>query len=210
MLYLYSTPAIAYLSLATLEWQHPPRPISANEADAIVVLSAGIVPPDSVRPKAQLDSASVARCLHAAQLYHSGPRRRVLLTGGKVRPNRKGPFLAEAMQDFMLQLGISKEDILLETRSRTTFENALYSANVLGDHQIKSVILVTDATHLHRGVLCFEAQGIKATPSGCRYRATEFEWRLASFLPNEGAAVANHDVFHEWLGLAWYWLKGRV
>ena len=52
--------------------------------------------------------------------------------------------------------------------------------------------------------------GILVVPAGCRYRATEFFWTVFNFLPSAGAANSNQEVIHEWMGLAWYWLKGRI
>jgi uncharacterized SAM-binding protein YcdF (DUF218 family) len=208
-LYVYSLPAVSFLLFGTLEWQFPPLKVVPQDAQAIVVLSGGIYPPDSVRKKAQLESGTLYRCLHAAELYHAGPRL-IVLTGGKVDPQRKGPKLAEAMREFMVKLGVADDDIVLETESRTTHENALYTAELLRQRGIDHVVLVTDATHLRRAKRCFEVQGLRVTPSGCRYRATEFNWRVAKFLPKAGAAAGNQDVVHEWLGLTWYWLKGRI
>jgi uncharacterized SAM-binding protein YcdF (DUF218 family) len=211
LLYLFCTPAVSYFAKGTLEWRYPPLTKRPDDTQAIVVLSAGIVPPDAIRPRARLNYASLTRCLRAAELYHAGPPCKVLLTGGKVDPARLGPSLADAMRDFMLRLGVREEDMLLETQSRSTYENAQQSAQLLRQHNLQStILLVTDATHLRRGVLCFAAQGIPVVPAGCRYRATEFPWSVFTFLPSADAADSNQEVFHEWLGLTWYWVKGRI
>ncbi len=211
ILYLFCMPAVSYLAKGTLEWGYPPLKGRPAETGAIVVLSAGIVPPDSIRPRARLNYASLVRCLRGAELYREGPPCKVLLTGGKVEPDRLGPSLADAMREFMLQLGVRQQDLLLETQSRSTYENALYSAEILRQQNLQGqIVLVTDAVHLKRSVLCFAAQGIPVVPAGCRYRATEFHWSIFSFLPSASAAQSNQDVFHEWLGLAWYWVKGRI
>lgn len=209
LLYLFCTPVVSFLAAGTLEWRYPPTHAN-QDAQAIVVLGGGIRPPDEVRKIARLDNDTLQRCIQGAELYLSGPRRKVVVTGGKVDPTREGPTLAEAMKQFMLQLGVAEDDMLVEAQSRSTYENARFSADLLKDHEIDRVILVTDATHLYRALLCFRAQNISATPSGVRYRATQLRWSIFSFLPSSGAARLNQDVFHEWLGLTWYWLKGRI
>ena len=209
LLYAFCTSAVSYLAAGSLEWRHPPLATRPPEAKAIVVLSGGITPPDKVRLRAQLNSNSIRRCLRGAELYHEGPPCKVLLSGGVVESDRPGPSLAEAMRDLMLQLGVPAEDILLETRSRSTYENALFSAPILGERDLDPVLLVTDATHLERSIRCFEAQGVQVIPAGCGYSATEFQWTAFNFLPTPSAARGNQAVFHEWLGMAWYWIKGR-
>jgi uncharacterized SAM-binding protein YcdF (DUF218 family) len=210
LLYIYCTPAFTFFALGSLEWLYPPLLQRPDDVQAIVVLSGGIYEADSVRPKARLNCSSVARCLRGAELYHEGPPCKVLLTGGTVEPGRAGPHLSEAMEVLMLQLGVDQGDILLETQSRSTYENAVHSATILREHGIDSILLVTDATHLLRGVRCFEAQGIRVVAAGCRYRATEFWWSPFCFLPGSLSPERNHEAFHEWLGMAWYKLKGRI
>jgi hypothetical protein len=61
-----------------------------------------------------------------------------------------------------------------------------------------------------RAVRCFRKQGLVVTPSPCRHRATEFCFCAASLLPDPRAAAACAEAAHEWLGLAWYWLCGRI
>ncbi len=209
-LYLFCTPAVAFLAVGTLEWRFPPANHLDNDAQAIVVLSGSIYPPNEIQQQAILGPSTMFRCLHAYEVYRAGPPRPLILSGGIVDPDRRGPTLAEAMRDFMRKLGVPDRDLILETSSRTTYENALQSAVILREREIDKVILVTDATHLDRSVRCFRAQDIQAVPSGCRYRAAEFQWSLFSFLPDPTAAQDNQDALHEWLGMLWYWIRGRI
>jgi len=134
----------------------------------------------------------------------------VLVSGGKVDPTTPGPTLAELMRDLLLELGVAEDDLILEDRSRNTYENALQSASLLREREIETVQLVADAVDLVRAELCFRKQGLKVVPSGCNYRATAWRWRLFGFLPSPGAAKCIERVTHEWLGIAWYRLRGRI
>ena len=163
-----------------------------------------------MRPQAELGEESLYRCLHAARLYHRGEPCPVLVSGGKVDPDRPGPTLADLMRDFLLRLGVAEEDLIVEGRSRTTYENAVESAALLREHGIEKIQLVADAVDLLRAALCFRKQGLDVLASGCNYRATGWRWRLFGFLPSPGAAKAVERVTHEWLGVAWYWLRGRI
>ena len=210
ILYLFRTPAVAHLMVGTLEWSYAPIYQRPADTTAIVVLSSAIRPPDAVRRKAELDTSGMYRCIKGAEMYHSGLPCKVVLAGGRVDSEQAGPTLAAAMSDFMVQLGIDREDIVLDDRSRSTYENAVNSAALLRQRNMNSILLVTDATHLRRAILCFEKQGIQVVGCGCQYRATQFEGNISSFFPSFGAADTNQAVLHEWLGLTWYWLTNRI
>lgn len=208
-LYLYCTPVAAYLAGGTLEWQNPPRKTPAS-GEPIVVLGAGVRPPDAIRRRAVLRPASIYRCLHGAELYHEAPTSLVIVCGGKPNPKVPGPPSADVMCQLLIDLGVDREHIVVQRESRTTYEDALYTAKILGQRDIQSAILVTDAIHMPRSLHCFRAQGIRVTPSGCRYRATTLLPTIAFFLPHADAVEVNEEVVHEWLGLLWYWIKGRL
>ncbi len=204
------TPAVAYLALGSLEWRYPPRPGRPVDTQAIVVLASGMRLPDQVRLHAELTESSLCRCILAARLYRDGGPCPVIVSGGRVDPREPGPTLAEVMHDFLTQHGVAESDILMERRSRTTHENAVLTAEKLRQRGIGRITLVTSATHLLRSELCFQAQRLEVTCRGCQYRATEFDWRLTDFLPDPGAAEDVHSAAHEWLGVFWYWLHGRI
>jgi uncharacterized SAM-binding protein YcdF (DUF218 family) len=113
------------------------------------------------------------------------------------------------MAEFLERLGVDRDDILVESGSTTTFENARNVSGLLVQRGIKRVVLVTDATHLLRSQWCFRRQGIETVGRGARYRATRFG-EFADCLPSIAAAEGVDVAFHEWAGIAWYWLRGRI
>jgi uncharacterized SAM-binding protein YcdF (DUF218 family) len=207
---LASLPIASYFVAGSLEWQYPPPDSDPVNVEAIVVLSGGMRPPDEVRAQAELTEDSLQRCLHAAQLYRKKVARRIILSGGKTDPDQPGPTLARAMADFLIQLGVSENDLILEENSTSTHENAVECVKLLKQKQITRAVLVTDAVDMYRATLCFRKQGMELIPSPCHYRAGEFELSLESFIPNSGAANSNTRTCHEWLGIVWYWLHGRI
>ncbi len=123
--------------------------------------------------------------------------------------SREGPPASEVMREFLLQLGVRDSDIILETSSRTTYENAKQSRTLLESRGIHRIILVTCATHLFRAEQCFRGQGFDVIPCGCDYRATRFDPALGRFIPAAGSMNTLGEVTHEWLGVIWYWVCGR-
>jgi uncharacterized SAM-binding protein YcdF (DUF218 family) len=204
-----STPAIAYLAIGSLEWQYAPQNDLPTSAEAIVVLSGYALPADSARPEAQLGYDSIYRCLHAARLYRQRPCP-VFVCGGLVDPSARMPPLAHQMRDFLVQLGVRPTDLVVEDRSTTTYENARECQRLLQRRRLGHIVLVTEALHMPRAARSFHACGIELTPSGCDYKASQFEWSVSSLLPSPDAAGGLQEAVHEWLGLGWYALRGRI
>lgn len=208
LLYLLSTPLGSHYLIGILEWRYPPH--DAAPRPAIVVLGGGVYPPDEIRRKAEPSESTFQRCLRAAEIYRKNPPRPVLVCGGKVNPGRSGPTTAEVMRELLTQLGVNGDDVWLQDQSTTTYEDALYSAEILREENIQSVTLITEASHLERSVRCFEEQGLTVQPVGCRYRATRLRWSIMTFLPSTAALDASKDACHEFVGLMWYKLRGRI
>ena len=68
---------------------------------------------------------------------------------------------AETIQRFLISNSVNREDIIIESKSRNTKENAFYSAQIL--KQDSKVVLITSATHMKRALLCFNRAGINVT-----------------------------------------------
>jgi uncharacterized SAM-binding protein YcdF (DUF218 family) len=202
-----STPVASYLALGTLEWFYPPQAHRPEDAQAIVILSGYVFPADAAHRQPQLGPDTLYRCLEGAELYRQEPCP-VLVSGGAVTDAT--PACAPLMRDFLVQLRVPATDILTEDRSRTTWENAVEAHKVLEPLGIRKILLVTDADHLLRAERCFRNQGMEVIPWGCRYRATVFPLELSQFLPSPDGGAGLRDATHEWLGLAWYGLRGRL
>jgi uncharacterized SAM-binding protein YcdF (DUF218 family) len=205
-----SLPAIAHFSLGTLEWRYPPAEQRPDDAEAIVVLGGGVQSADATRLRAEMNSETLWRCLHAADLYRKGKSCPVIVSGGSSDTAPSDPPIALLMRDFLRDQGVTDGNLIVEDRSRTTHENAVECRKVLDERRIRKVILVTDAIHMFRAMRSFRKQGIDAVPSACAHRATQFGWGLFDFLPSANAVQNQERTLHEWLGFAWYWFRGYL
>ena len=205
-----STPAAAYLAEWSLEATTMPLEERPKDAEAIVVLSSGVYPPQGPRRRAEMDESTLQRCLEGARLYHQGAPCLVVTSGGRVDPDSPGPSFAAVMGELLGHLGVKDSDLLLEGNSRTTYENAVECAKLLKERQIHRIVLVADAEDMMRASACLRKQGLQVIPAPCHYRATHFGLSLFTFVPSPGAAVRVERAWHEWLGFVYYWGKGRV
>jgi len=208
LLTLLCMPVTSYLALGSLEWSYPPLEARPADVEAVVVLSGYLRVLDEAGTRVELGEDTLYRCLRAVEVYHRGKPCPVVVSGGKVDPATPGPSLAQAMGNFLQGQGVAATDLIVEDRSRTTYENAVESCRLLNDRGIHKIVLVTDAAHLGRAASCFRKQGVDVVPCGCRYRALRIDWSVRAFLPDPSVARGFQDAFHEWLGTAWYRLRG--
>ena len=120
------------------------------------------------------------RIREAGRLARQYPHLRVIISG----IGEEGGLLGE---------GIDPRRVLLENRSRNTYENALFTAALLHPKEREQWLLVTSAIHMPRAVGAFRKNGFTVEP-----------W------PIHDCKNCNNSVArHEWLGLAAYWVLGR-
>jgi uncharacterized SAM-binding protein YcdF (DUF218 family) len=119
--------------------------------DAIVVLGGGVTPaaPPFLMEPDLADAAD--RVWYAAQLYHRGIARRIVVSGGSFVAQKGGPATseAEAMRRFLIDLGVPSEAIVSEGASLNTLENIQNVRQMVGDAR---VALITSAFHMPRAL----------------------------------------------------------
>jgi uncharacterized SAM-binding protein YcdF (DUF218 family) len=205
-LWLWSTPAIAGWLRGGLEADFPPVPMAAMAtAPAAVVLGGAIATPSSTRPYPRLTDSS-DRIWHAARLYRAGKAQLLLLSGGSdddaLIPE------AEAMRLLLQEWGVPDAALLTEPRSRTTQQNAGFSAALLRERGIGHVLLVTSAFHMRRAVLEFEAQGLRVTPVAVDHGEPPPWGRAAAWMPDAGALRGSAQSLKELVGRAALRVRG--
>ncbi|MCP4191805.1 MAG: YdcF family protein [Planctomycetaceae bacterium] len=209
LLIVVSLPAFSYVALGTLEWQYSAEIHLPEDPQAIVVLS-GHTKKVQHDLEVVLGDDTLYRCLTALNVYQERPCP-IIVCGGNVDDNDATPALAEAMQSFLISHAIPEDQIIVESTSHSTYENAVEAAKLIRERGFAPpILLVTDITHLARSERCFNKQGIDVVPIGCRFNTPGFEWSYYQFIPNPGAIESVHIVAHEWLGLGWYWLRDRI
>ncbi|WP_231624591.1 YdcF family protein [Limnohabitans sp. 63ED37-2] len=136
-------------------------------------------------------------------LMRQHPNLQLVFSGGEGRLLATGVSEAELAKAFYQQQGVDMSRVVLEGGSRTTRENAIQVAALLGERCKQPWLLVTSAWHMPRSVPEFEAVGCQVTPYPVDFRtgaATAWtEYSLARSL------LLWQTALHEWLGL---WVYG--
>lgn len=124
-----------------------------------------------------------------------------IVSGGTVFDTKQSE--AAVAKRFLVDLGVPFQKIILEERSRDTFENAKYSREICEKAGFKNPILITNAFHMKRSVMSFEKAGIKVLPFPAGFRSDfdeEYTWH--DFLPGDYGDVS--VALKEYLGLLFY------
>lgn len=201
-LWLLSLPWTAGVLLRSLE-QAPvldPAALSAVQAEAIVVLSAGRYLGAAEYGQPHPDGWSLQRLEYAAWLARRTDLP-VTASGGAVFGD--GPAAASLMADSLRSaFGIGA--VQVEAFSRTTWENAVLT-RALFDGPAPRILLVTHAWHMPRAAWAFRQQGFDVVPAPTRLAdGRHHRLGVLRYLPSAQALADSSVAVHEWLGLLFY------
>jgi uncharacterized SAM-binding protein YcdF (DUF218 family) len=197
-LYSLSIGPVADRLITGLEERYaiPARP----EGDSIVLLGGGVYGQAADLTGLGFPSEEMLpRVVTAARL-----QRRlgvpVVVSGGKVfdHLDAEAPVVARVLSD----LGVPREKILVEAKSRDTVENARRTKEILAGNGLRRPLLVTSAYHMRRAVAVFEKAGVTVTPVPAGFRTWKgkpYPW--VSYLPSAGALSTSTNALREYLGL---------
>ena len=133
-----------------------PDTLSDDNSLCIVVLGYQLNADGTMRSELE---GRLERALDAAFLYENAY---ILVTGGGTASLNPEATEADKMAEWLVDNGISKERIIIENKSKTTAENALFSYAIIKDSypEINEVAIVTSDYHIPLGCLLFETQFI--------------------------------------------------
>lgn len=185
--------------LSTLERDLPMVPPPDAPPEAIIILAGDALSSPSVPSGHTVGALTLQRLRTGAEL-HRRTGLPLLVSGGS-EPTQSPP-LADLMtsslrQDFRVNVRWQ------ERKSRDTWENARFSAEILLPAGITSVYVVTHAWHMQRSLLAFEGTGLRATAAPTPLQR-QIRPSLTDFLPSVASWQVAYFAVHEWVGLVWY------
>lgn len=154
------------------------------------------------------------RATHAVQLYKLGKIKKILITGGQGLDPSNPNTEAKLLQDFMVMVGVPKDDILVEPEAINTRENALFSKEVLlqnGFSLDQKFLLITSAFHIPRSKGCFDKVGLQTDTFPVDYYSEDVRFSIPLLLqPEPHSIFLWHRLFKEWIGITVYWVVGYI
>ena len=198
--------------LSPLERQNPPifnvSPATSNDAQPIkwiIVLGGGGSYSSQLPSPSQLSNASLSRLLEGIRLQRQLPGSKLILSEGSIFGS--GP-VALVMGKVAEDLGVKKEDIVLETQSQDTEAQANLILPLVGGERF---LLVTSASHMPRSMGLFKKLGMNPIAAPTDFASLSSEsWVPSSFYPSAGGLRKAELAVHEYLGLAWAKVRGKI
>lgn len=144
--------------------------------DAILLL--GLRLKNGSEPEKEL----IDRARVACDVYQSGVAPVIIACGGQVKEGEKTE--AEVMEALLVDMGVSKEKIIREDKSKITYEN-IQNASVIVNKPRPRVAVVTSDYHVRRSLLLCRMHRMRAIAFAAQtpddelkaYRK-KLEWRL--------------------------------
>jgi uncharacterized SAM-binding protein YcdF (DUF218 family) len=144
------------------------------------------------------------RLMQALQIYNAGKAPLIVISAADVSE-------AQLNADRLVEYGVPRSALILETASRNTRENAVHVATIFKRHDWRTGLLVTSAAHMPRALAAFRKAGLNVTPAATDAHASPFRLRFVSprdLVPDAGAFNSTKSAIREMIGLCIYRFRG--
>ena len=201
---------IGNVLLYPLEERFPaPENVTSKTYDGIILLGGFEDGGISKRREtlALIDAAE--RLSETVRLARKLPNTKVIFTGGAGSIFLEAIDAGGAVGQYLRDVGIQADRIVVENQSRNTWENAIFTRDLIKPAAGARFLLVTSAWHMPRAMGIFRKVGFKVDAYPVDYRtASEHD------LTRPFSALANglkrvDRAAKEWIGLVAYWGSGR-
>ena len=164
-----------------------------RKADVIAVFAGG------VGESGRAGGGYQERVQHAANLYLAGYSSHLVFSSGFVFAFQE----AEVMRDLAVALGVPPDAIILERQASSTYENVIYTRDIMIANNWEQLLVVSSPYHMRRAMLTWRKQApsfqVVSTPvSESQYYAHE---RTASLEQIRG-------IVWEYAAIVVYWWRG--
>lgn len=210
VLYFAASVYIVPATIASVTLARHAEPFKGHpEGDApaaIVLLGAGNehVQGGGAAAVSVMSLVEAARVLEAARVFDLVHADWIISSGGALHDEMPS---AAVMRDALVELGVPGKQIVLESSSHDTHDEALLIAPMLRSLRVQRTILVTSAIHMPRSLGTFRAAGVHAIPAPVREPAASLP-RIQRWSPTAPGLLFSSQLVHEFIGLAYYRARG--
>ena len=194
-------------------WEIPSLSIDSVKKHDIGIILGGMAEFDRNSKRLSLRRGG-DRIWQGLNLYYAKKINKVLISGDNGYITDKGLHEADQFKKNLLLFKFPKDDLLIETNSRNTYENAVETFNVLKKNKFlnKKTILVTSGLHMRRARATFLKAGINCSVfSTDNYTQTPRSYTIGQFLiPNVDNFNLWHSLLKEIVGYFFYYLMGYL
>ncbi|MBF36989.1 MAG: hypothetical protein CL838_07430 [Crocinitomicaceae bacterium] len=179
-----------------------------NEKFEYGILMGGIISLSSTKENIQFNKRN-DRLLNTIELYHKKTISKIIITGasGSLSSDMKE---AEILKSYLESIDIKAKDILTETKSKNTYENAVFTTELINnERRKKTCLLITSDYHMRRSMACFNQTGLNVTPFCKEAEKTHFDLETI-LIPQSNILFKWKVLFHEIIGYYTYKVMGYI
>lgn len=197
------------LALVWMERHYPAPTFLPERVDGIIVLGGGFDSYLTQKTGHIVANDNVDRFFCFAELAKKNPAAKLVFSGGQGDILNPDAMESHDARLFFKMAGLEDAGILYETQSRNTYENGLYTKEMVKPQEGENWVLITSAFHMPRSVGVFEQLHWKIIPYPCDPK-TDGSYDLTRRLPGVSANFsALNLVTKEIIGLIVYKLTGK-
>jgi uncharacterized SAM-binding protein YcdF (DUF218 family) len=169
----------------------------------IVVLGGGHTSDPKIPVASNLYTGTLFRLVEGIALHRRLPGSKLIVSGSAVwRSDSEAASMARVAEE----LGVDRNNIILEEQANDTEEQAALIKPIIGED---SFILITTASHMPRAMALFLKAGMKPIPAPTDYRVVDAEYMPRDYYPSPGNLQKSELVIYESLGSLWARLRGK-
>ncbi len=200
---------IGPLLVTWLERQYPPPASIPEPVHGVIVLGGAFESHLSSATGQIVANDQVDRMLCFVDLARKYPGAKLVFSGGAGDILNPDALESDDARKF-LQLAKLDRPVIYEEKSRNTYENVLYSKEIVKPEAGENWVMTTSAYHMPRSVGIFEKAGWHVVPYQCDPK-TDGTYNLFHRMPN---IVGNFHLlnlaFKELLGSFVYYVTGKT
>jgi uncharacterized SAM-binding protein YcdF (DUF218 family) len=206
LLYSLSIEPVANMLLKPLESAAPPLRHLPATADAVVVPGGGSVDLAWAGASPVPNAETWTRLIKGIEIA-TNMNVPLVLTGGNGEPFATTLNDADVMAAAAFALGMPRDRVIVENRSRNTLENSHAVRRIVKGNRI---ILATSAYYMKRAVAMFGRRGFTVIPAPTYPLVQTRRTGLFTFIPSAGNLARSSVALAEWLSLAWWEIRGEL
>ena len=153
-------------------------------------------------------NSSAERLTKVLEIYNKNSKVLILFTGFSAQLKPQGWSESDMAKKFFLEQGVRSENLIFENKSRNTFENIIYSKDIIKNNK-GTWGLVTSASHMPRSYFGFKKQGLILEPIIADYRTGTSSIFWINFDIKKGLENWN-IILHELVGISYYKITGKI
>ena len=137
--------------------------VNEKEHYQIGILLGGMISLTSSEENIQFSNHN-DRLLNTLDLFHSKKIDKILITGsaGSLSSELKE---SQILKKYLIKVGVPDSCILIEEKSKNTYENAIYCAKILNNFSNNyNYLLITSDFHMRRSLACFNKTHLNIYP----------------------------------------------